>query len=86
MNRPLIRVGDSTSHGGTVKTGSANMIVDGQPVARMGDTVSCPLHGDTTIDSGSPTYITDGQPTAREGDTTACGATLQASQQHYFID
>ena len=85
MNRPLIRVDDPTSHGGKVLAGSAKMIVDGKPVARVGDKVSCPIHGDTTIASGSPTYITDGQPTARDGDTTACGATLKATQDHYFI-
>lgn len=85
MNRPVIRVGDSTSHGGTVAEGSEHFIVDGKPVARVGDKVTCPLHGDTTIDSGSATYITDGRPTARDGDTTACGATLGATQDHYLI-
>lgn len=85
MNRPVIRVGDSTSHGGAVEEGSAHFIVDGKPVARVGDKVSCPLHGGTTIDSGSETYVTDGRPTARDGDTTACGATLTATQDHYFI-
>jgi uncharacterized Zn-binding protein involved in type VI secretion len=85
MNRPLIRVDDTTSHGGKVLEGSENMIVDGKPVARVGDKVSCPIHGDTTIDSGSPTYIIDGKPTARDGDKTACGATLKATQDHYLI-
>lgn len=85
MNRPLIRVDDPTSHGGKVLEGSANMIVDGKPVARVGDKVSCPIHGDTTIDSGSPTYLVDGKPTARDGDKTACGATLKATQDHYLI-
>lgn len=86
MSQPLIRVGDKTSHGGEVTTGSPNMIVDGKEVARLGDKATCPLHGDTVIGAGSPTYITDGQPTARHGDTTACGATLIASQTHYFIE
>jgi len=85
MNRPLIRAGDPTSHGGTVVEGSDNFIVDGKPVARAGDKVSCPLHGDNAIDSGSDTYLTDARPTARDGDTTACGATLSATQDHYFI-
>lgn len=85
MNCPLIRVGDPTSHGGEVLTGSTHMVVDGKPVARRGDKVSCPIHGDTVIDSASPTYLTDGKGTARDGDTTACGATLHATQTHYFI-
>jgi uncharacterized Zn-binding protein involved in type VI secretion len=87
MGKPVIRVGDKTSHGGEVLTGSANFIVDGKPVARLGDKVSCPLHpSETVISNASATYITDGQPTARDGDTTACGATLIASQAHYFIE
>jgi uncharacterized Zn-binding protein involved in type VI secretion len=86
MSRPLIRVGDPSSHGGTVEAGSASMIVDGKPVARLGDKVSCPIHGDTVINSGSATYITDDQPTARDGDTTACGATLRATQTIYLIN
>jgi uncharacterized Zn-binding protein involved in type VI secretion len=85
MNRPLIRVGDSTSHGGSVEEGSGIFIVDGKPVARVGDKVSCPIHGDTVIDSGSATYLTDDKPTARDGDKTACGATLSATQTHYLI-
>jgi uncharacterized Zn-binding protein involved in type VI secretion len=62
------------------------MIVDGKPVARLGDKVTCPIHGDTVINSGSATYITDDQPTARDGDTTACGATLRATQSLYLIN
>jgi uncharacterized Zn-binding protein involved in type VI secretion len=87
MGRPVIRIGDRTSHGGVVKTGSSSFVVDGKGVARLGDTVSCPLHpSETVIDSGSETYITDGRATARDGDKTACGATLIASQSSYFIE
>lgn len=86
MERPVIRIGDRTSHGGVVQSGSSALIIDGQGVARVGDAVSCPLHpGGTTINSGSDSYITDGKPTARDGDTTACGATLIASQTSYLI-
>ncbi len=86
MNRPVIRVGDKTSHGGEVLSGSTNFIVDGKQVARMGDQVSCPqCKAPTVIGSASSTYITDGKGTARDGDKTACGATLIASQAAYFI-
>ena len=85
MSKPLIRVGDPTSHGGTVQAGSDTFVVDGRGVARIGDKVSCPIHGDTVINSGSDTYVTDGKQTARDGDTTACGATLSATQANYLI-
>jgi len=41
MNRPLIRADDTTSHGGKVLEGSANMTVDGKPTARDGDKTAC---------------------------------------------
>jgi len=85
MSKPVILVGDSTSHGGTVQAGSQHFLVDGKGVARVGDKVSCPIHGDTVINRGSETYVTDGKPTARDGDTTACGGTLHATQNHYLI-
>jgi len=87
MSRPVILVGDKTSHGGEVKTGSSSFLIDGKKVATVGDTVSCPLHPHvTSIDSGSEVYLTDGKPTARDGDTTACGAKLIASQTSYLIN
>jgi len=83
MAGPVIRLGDKTSHGGVVA--SASMVSDsgGVPIARVGDTVVCPLHASTpcVIVSGDPTMIVDGKPVARHGDLTSCGATLIASQQ-----
>ena len=83
MTRPLIVVGDKTDHGGVVLTGSAVTLIDGKPVACVGDTVSCPLagHGGTTvIVTGSSGMVIDGRMVARHGDKTACGATLLSSQ------
>lgn len=81
--KPFIRVGDKTSHGGVVVQGSAESDVDGIPIARIGDKVTCPQkgHGGTTvIATGDPTCVVDGQPAARHGDKTACGAVLISSQ------
>lgn len=80
---PFIVVGDRTSHGGTVITGSPFSDCEGRAIARIGDKVTCPIkgHGITTIVTGNLTEIIDGSPVARHGDKTACGATLIASQQ-----
>jgi uncharacterized Zn-binding protein involved in type VI secretion len=83
MGKPFILIGDKTSHGGTVIQGSSESTVDGKPIARVGDQVTCPQrgHGGTTvIVSGDPTCVIDGQPAARHGDKTACGATLLSTQ------
>ena len=81
MPGPLIRLGDSTSHGGVVLEASTMSDCEGIGIARMGDQVSCPMHGDGAIVSGDMTMIVDGKPVARHGDTTACGAMLIAGQQ-----
>jgi uncharacterized Zn-binding protein involved in type VI secretion len=81
MAGPLIRLGDKTSHGGTVLEASQFTDSGGIGIARMGDKASCPIHGNTTIASGDPTLIIDGKPAARHGDKTGCGAVLIAGQQ-----
>jgi uncharacterized Zn-binding protein involved in type VI secretion len=80
MARPLIVKGDKTSHGGEVTGCSAISKTGGIGIARVGDLVSCPLHGMTAISSGDAAVLLQGQSVARHGDTTACGATLIASQ------
>ena len=83
MAGALIRLGDKTSHGGTVIEASGHTDSGGIPVARVGDKVSCPIrgHGCPPIVSGDATLIIDGSPVARHGDKTGCGAVLIASQQ-----
>lgn len=69
---------DSTSHGGKILTGSDRIKVKGCRAARIGDKVSCPIHGDNEIVEGSG-MIKDGTvPLSRDGDRTQCGATLIA--------
>lgn len=81
MAGPFIRLGDKTSHGGAVLEASQHSDSGGIGIARMGDKVSCPKHGNNAIASGDATTIVDGKPVARDGDKTACGAVLVASQQ-----
>lgn len=83
MGKPFIVLGDSSAHGGKVIEGSPNSTIDGKPIARVGDKVTCPVNGHggmTVIVTGDPTCLIDGKPAARHGDKTACGATLIASQ------
>ncbi|KWE50346.1 PAAR domain-containing protein [Burkholderia sp. MSMB2157WGS] len=79
--RGIIRVGDATSHGGQVVTGSAVSEVMGRPVARLGDTCVCPIaaHQACFIAEGDPQVIVDGKPAAFDGHKTSCGATLISS-------
>lgn len=87
MARIWIVVGDTTSSGGSVVTGSPFTDINGKPVARVGDAVVCGQHGSTTIASGDFTLSIDGQAVARQGDKCACGCVLMpVSQMQVFID
>ncbi|MEX3954928.1 PAAR domain-containing protein [Trinickia sp. EG282A] len=79
--RGIIRVGDSTSHGGRVETGSDMSDVMGRAVARRGDRCSCPIagHESSVIAEGDPDFIVDGKPAAFDGHKTSCGAMLISS-------
>jgi uncharacterized Zn-binding protein involved in type VI secretion len=77
----IIRITDTTSSGGMVKTGSEAMIFDGLGVARVGDSVFCPLpgHGETRIAEGNSGFSDDDVPVAFHGDRCECGCTLITS-------
>jgi len=78
MGKGVIRIGDPTSHGGTVTSATARLNIMGKDVARKGDTCSCPMpgHSGCTIAAGDPNHTIDGVPVAYEGHKTTCGATL----------
>ena len=84
--RSVIRKGDRTSHGGVVVTGDESVQIFGQPMARVGDRVTCPkCAGQHTIVEGVQSVSSDRR-TALEGMKTSCGATLIASQQFYQLE
>jgi uncharacterized Zn-binding protein involved in type VI secretion len=71
--------GDATSHGGKILTGADRIKVKGRRAARVGDKVSCPIHGDNEIVEGSDRMKDGTTPLSRDGDRTRCGAVLIAS-------
>jgi uncharacterized Zn-binding protein involved in type VI secretion len=75
----VVRLGDSTTHGGKVITGSPNASYMGIPIARVGDQVSCPkCEGVHTIITGAPHAFDHGDAIACHGDLVSCGAKLIA--------
>jgi uncharacterized Zn-binding protein involved in type VI secretion len=54
--RGVIRLGDPTSHGGSVIAASGRSVVLGKTVARVGDACSCPMRGHSgcVIAEGDP--------------------------------
>lgn len=82
MSRPLIVIGDKTSHGGTVISADMTFDIHGKYVARRGDMTVCPKCKGTFAITSAAEDLFDaaGNGYARHLDKTACGATLISSQ------
>lgn len=87
MSLKIITVGDKTDHGGVVTSGSSKHDINGRPIARKGDTVSCPQsypggapHGVNKIIRGHATFTIGGVAVAVEGCETECGCKLIGSR------
>lgn len=76
--KPVIRLGDPTSHGGYVTSATSGTALFGKQAACLGDAVSCPKpgHSNCTIIEGDPGWCINGRPVALEGHQTSCGAVL----------
>ncbi|TBL84282.1 PAAR domain-containing protein [Hafnia alvei] len=83
--KPLIVLGDKTSHGGVVVSAQAGFTQDGIPVAAQGDLVTCPIlgHSPSTIIASGSGFTLNGKQAAHDGDQTTCGAKLIAS--HFTV-
>ncbi|MFD4836037.1 PAAR domain-containing protein [Achromobacter sp. NPDC058515] len=87
IGRLIVRIGDRTSHGGTVLQGFPFHNIEGRAAAGMGHMVDCPqCKGSFPIVQGVPSFSVDGVPVAVEGMQTACGAVLIASQNIAVLD
>jgi len=81
MAGEIIRLGDKTSHGGTVLEGSPTDICMGKPIAYVGHQTHCPkCKGNYPIVEGVLTTTFYGKGVAVAGMKTACGAVLVAGQ------
>lgn len=81
MTPPAARMGDTTVHGGTIVQGFPQVLIGGQPAARLGDMHACPMvtpgtppvpHVGGPIIMGSVTVMIGMQPAARVGDMATC--------------
>lgn len=76
----IIRLGDSTDHGGKVIEAFSQTNLNGKPMAGVGHGVDCPkCNGTFPITEGSALLDVEGVPVALNGMKTACGASLISS-------
>jgi len=78
---PYITIGCPTSGGGQVISGNSMFLIDGIPVACVGDKATCPTHKIVaTIVSGDPCMQIFGKAAARVNDSLSCGCKLLPQQ------
>ena len=82
----IIRLGDTSSHGGAVVNGASKCLAENAKIARIGDILMCPLHGPQAIVQGSPNTLAEGPCIARQGDIAACGASLISDASRTFVN
>jgi uncharacterized Zn-binding protein involved in type VI secretion len=75
----IIRLEDTSDHGGEVITAAAKTYAEGKKIARKDDILDCPIHGQSPIVEASENYLVEGKGVARHGDKTECGASLISS-------
>ena len=76
----VARLGDTSSHGGTIITSATKEYINGILVARVGDQHSCPIpgHGVTAILTGSSKFTCEGAAVAVVGSVCGCGAIINS--------
>lgn len=77
VGKSIVRLGDKSTHGGTVLTASGRCEVNGIPAAVDGDIHQCPKHGGTPM-TASAKNKSGGKALIRVGDRAACGAVITA--------
>lgn len=83
---PAARLHDPTDHGGQVKTASATVDINSLGAARLGDTVTCPIHGDNLIVSNcSSTVDWNARAAAHVGSVSACGSKITAGSPNLTV-
>ncbi|WP_322015182.1 PAAR domain-containing protein [Paraburkholderia sp. J12] len=84
---PLSRVGDLIDHGGSIITGSPDVLIDGIPAALAGiSSAVCPLHPSAQVlVSGSATVFINDVPAAMAGGKTSCGSVVTSGSPDVLI-
>ena len=82
--KPVARVGDTGSHGGSIIDGSPSVRGNNRPIALVGSTYNCPVHGPNPIVTGAPYIFGNDVLVAHVGSKTACGAEITSGSPDVF--
>lgn len=77
MPSPIVRLGDSSDHGGSMISATGKYILNGKIVCVSGDLHSCPIkgHGVSSV-NGTANHTSNGKHVIKVGDSAGCGATI----------
>lgn len=71
----IARLGDTSTHGGSIVSASTTALCNGRGIARSGDTLQCPSHGPQPL-TGTSKNNANGRKIVKVGDRAACGAVI----------
>lgn len=73
-----VRLGDASSHGGSMISAGSTVLVNGVPLCVDGDAHSCPIrgHGVSGVSGTSSVVSSGGKRVVKVGDTAGCGAVI----------
>jgi uncharacterized Zn-binding protein involved in type VI secretion len=77
----IARLGDPSSHGGTITSASTTVFADGIGVARSGDEHTCPTHGKSALNSIVTATHANGRLVITVGSTAGCGAIITSGSE-----
>ena len=81
MASPYITIGSPTTGGGQVISANTACLIEGKPVACVGDKATCPKHKTvTTIVAGDNKMVVMGKPAAQHNSPLACGCKCIGNQ------
>jgi uncharacterized Zn-binding protein involved in type VI secretion len=78
MEKAIVRIDDTSDHGGKMVSASGRFTLDGKMVCVEGDLHQCPIryHGTTPVHATQGAATTGGKAILRVGDKAECGATI----------
>lgn len=81
MAFPYITIGSPTTGGGQVISANSAFVIEGKPIACVGDKATCPKHKTTaTIVAGDNKMLVFGKPAAQHNSPLSCGCKCIGNQ------
>lgn len=79
------KMGDLTSDGGAICSGSCDVFINSIPASKLGSAATSLLVGMTALATGSPSVFINNFPATRCSDKTGCGSVIVTGSPNVFI-